>query len=50
VLFGLVTTRLRHAGDGAAESMLGGASLGATVDRQGTAIDHTGASGARQGV
>jgi hypothetical protein len=43
VLFGLVTTRPRHAGDSAAESMLGIASLGTTVD-------HTGAASARHVV
>jgi hypothetical protein len=50
VLFGLVMMRLSHAGDGATESMLVVARLGATTDHQGAVVDHPSAADDRQGA
>jgi hypothetical protein len=50
VLFGLVTMRLSHAGDGATESMLVVACLGATADHQGAIDDRKGATVDRPGA
>jgi hypothetical protein len=50
VLFGLETTRLSHSSNGAAESMLGIARLGAAADHQGGTVDRPGAADAHQGV
>jgi hypothetical protein len=50
VLFELVMTQPSHAGDGAAESMLVVAHLGAAVDCQGAAINHPGAASDHQGA
>jgi hypothetical protein len=48
VLLGLVAIRPRSVGDGAAESMLVVARLGAAADRQGAAIDRLGSANDRE--
>jgi hypothetical protein len=50
VLFGLVMMRPSFVGDGAVESMLAVARLGAATDRQGAIAGREGATSDRQGA